>query len=442
MEFAKLLLGTDRVPGGETLVGAYTTLGRAPGNTLILLDDQKVSRHHAAIRLHDGHYTLSDLGSANGTLLNGKRVLLPERLKHRDVVTIGTTAITFLHPPSERSRLIDDATGDFTMAIDAPSVDPVVVGTGEAMARVFALMQKAAASPIPVLIGGETGTGKELVARAIHHVSGRAGAPFIAVNCAALPEALLESQLFGHRRGSFTGADRDRTGLFEAADGGTVFLDEVGEMPLVVQSKFLRVLQEGEVVPLGDTKPRRVDVRVLSASNRDLRVEVEEHRFREDLFYRLSAFPILLPPLRERKDDVPLLTERFLAAAAHKHGKRVRGIEEAALSCLVAFDWPGNVRELQNEVMRAVAIADDGDSIRLRHLSPHLRAFATEEPVVPQLMPREGVLGDLRDARAAFEARYIADMLKEQGGNVSRAAERLGLSRMALHRKIKDYRLR
>ncbi len=201
-----------------------------------------------------------------------------------------------------------------------------IIGRSASMMAVFSLMESAAGSPITVLIEGETGTGKELVARGIHRASSRAEGPFLAVNCAALPETLLESELFGHRRGSFTGAIHDQRGLFEAAAGGTVLLDEIGEMPPAMQAKLLRVLQEGEVVPLGDTRPRRIDVRVIAATNRELRAEVDERRFREDLYYRIAAFPIRLPPLSDRREDIPLLADRFLAGAAARNGKQHRGL--------------------------------------------------------------------------------------------------------------------
>ena len=317
-----------------------------------------------------------------------------------------------------------------------------IVGTGPAMSDVFRLMESAAASPIAVLIEGETGTGKELVARAVHRESARSDGPFLAVNCAAFQDTLLESELFGHRRGAFTGATHDRRGLFEAAEKGTVFLDEVGEMPASMQAKLLRVLEQGEVIPVGDTRPRRVDVRIVSATNRDLRVEVAERRFREDLYYRLSAFPIHLPPLRARREDVPLLAQSFVAVAADRHGKRVAGIEPAALDDLLRFDWPGNIRELRNEMERAVALAREGETLAPTHLSERVRSARPDGGDANAFAAATTQGLPLLQARDQFEARYIAEVLRQQNGNVSHAAKALGLSRVMLQRKMKAFSLR
>jgi transcriptional regulator with GAF, ATPase, and Fis domain len=345
-----------------------------------------------------------------------------------------------------------------------------IVGTSPAMAEVLRLMETAAASPITVLIQGETGTGKELVARGLHRASARSDRPFLALNCAAMPEPLLESELFGHRRGAFTGAIRDNPGLFRAAAGGVVFLDEVADMPMPMQAKLLRVLEEQEVVPLGDSFPRKVDVRVLSATNRDLRVEVAAGRFREDLYYRLAVFPISLPPLRERREDIALLAMRFLAIAAEQQRKPVARIDPATIELLTQYDWPGNVRELRNEIERAVALTRANETIRPEHLSARVRpqhprvngipashpgpgqkrgaqASAVRSPVAPASAETtdsgdEDVKGPLRRARAAFEADYIARVLDQHQGNVSRAAVALGLSRASLQKKMKEYGLR
>jgi Nif-specific regulatory protein len=329
-----------------------------------------------------------------------------------------------------------------------------MIGTGPAMAEVFRLMESAAASPINVLIEGETGTGKELVARGIHEASPRAEGAFVAVNCAAVPETLLESELFGHRRGAFTGATQDQRGLFEAATGGTILLDEIGEMPPAMQAKLLRVLENGEVVPVGDTRPRRVDVRVVSATNRDLQGEVAQRSFREDLHYRVAAFPIRMPPLRERREDIPLLADRFLTAAAARHQKQVPGIDPAAMALLVRFDWPGNVRELQNEIERAVALARDGTMVSREHLSPKLgEAHILPSPSAaakpggevaanPPSAPTSVPAGRLREARREFEVRFIDEALRQNDRNVSRTARALGLSRVMLQRKMKAFGLR
>ncbi|MFN8543564.1 MAG: sigma 54-interacting transcriptional regulator [Candidatus Binatia bacterium] len=317
-----------------------------------------------------------------------------------------------------------------------------MIGSTPSMAQVFRLMESAAASSITVLIEGETGTGKELVARGIHAASARANGPFVAVNCAALPETLLESELFGHRRGAFTGATQDRRGLFEAASGGTILLDEVGEMPLAMQAKLLRVLQEGEVTPVGDHRPHEIDVRVVSATNRDLLAEVGRRTFREDLYYRLGAFPILLPPLRARGEDVPLLADRFLQVAAARHGKPGLSLEPEALDLLVHYDWPGNVRQLQNEIERAVVLALAGQPIGPEQLSPRLARRDGGADAVPTAGEVAAGTSHLREAREVFEVAFVKRVLAEHAGNISRTAQALGISRVALQKKLREYGLR
>ena len=313
-----------------------------------------------------------------------------------------------------------------------------IVGQGRAMRAVFALLDKYVDADDPVLVSGESGTGKELVARAIHSQSRRGQKPFVSENCAALPESLLESELFGYVKGAFTGAVGNKKGLLERADGGVLFLDEVGDMPLDLQKKLLRVLQEGEVRPLGGTETRKVDVRLITATNRNLEEMVREGEFREDLFYRISVLPIALPPLRERREDIPLLCKRFLAELPSAQHGRVR-IDPPALQRLIDYSWPGNVRELQNELRRASILCDG--VILEAHLAPHVVAGArtssmasTDDGVVPSergtTLPE--MVGDL-------EVREIKKAWAKSGGNKSRAADMLGLSRFALQRKLEKY---
>ena len=334
-----------------------------------------------------------------------------------------------------------------------------IIGATPPMHEVYRLMESAAASSIPVLIEGETGTGKELVARGVHSASVRSEGPFVAINCASLPETLLESELFGHRRGAFTGAVRDNPGLFRAATGGVIFLDEISDMPMSMQAKLLRVLEEEEVVAVGDTFARKVDVRVLSATNRDLKTAVERGNFRQDLYYRVAVFPIRLPPLRQRREDIVLLANHFLTLAMDQNHRRIDGFDPEALDILTRYDWPGNVRELRNEINRAVALARDGDLIRPSHLNTALQELGGSQAPVPpspeaaaepaarapaaahQERPATGS-GPLREAKAAFEKGHIAEALLLHHGNVSRTAQALGLSRAALQKKMKLYGLR
>lgn len=305
-----------------------------------------------------------------------------------------------------------------------------IIGTSSAMRTVFAQLEKVIDTRATVCIEGETGTGKELVASAIHQQSQRAAKLFVAQNCAALPETLLESELFGHRRGAFTGADADKKGLFEIADGGTLFLDEIGEMPLTLQAKLLRVLQEGSIRPVGATSERHVDVRIICATNRDLAAEVAAGRFRQDLYYRLAVFPIALPPLRDRKEDIPALARHFLRRYAEEYRIDLTDFSQEALDALMAYAWPGNIRELENEVQRLVIAADSGHPVEVTDLSPRLRKI---EGTVARIAPKPGTLKEMMDQ---VERWLIAEALRDHGGNKTKTAVALGITREGLHKKL------
>ena len=310
-----------------------------------------------------------------------------------------------------------------------------IVGSGVAMEKVFRLLESAIGSPITVLLQGETGSGKEVIARAIHFEGPRKHKPFVAVNCGAFTESLLESELFGYRKGAFTGANIDKRGLFEAADGGTIFLDEIGDTPATTQVKLLRVLERGEFIPVGDTQVRKVDTRIVSATNKELLGEVRAGRFREDMYYRLSAFPIQVPPLRERREDIPLLVAHLLKRLTEKWGKREVTVAPEAMDCLVRYPWPGNVRELEHELERAVTLAGDTTALQLQHFSERVLGAS---PGTGRLRPA----GSLKQARDAFEREYVAGALRSHNGNVSHAAKALGISRVMMQRKMKEFGLR
>ena len=307
-----------------------------------------------------------------------------------------------------------------------------VVGMSSTMRRVFGLVGRVADSDAGVLIHGETGTGKELIARAIHDRSRRKDGPFVAINCASIPANLLESELFGHERGAFTDAKQQRTGLFLQASGGTLFLDEIGELPLEVQPKLLRSLQERKVRPVGSNKETPFDARVLTATNRVLEDEVYERRFREDLFYRINVVKIDVPPLRERGGDVLHLARHFLKQYAARHGKGEIELTPPAAEKLMGYSWPGNVRELENCIDGAVALARGG-KIELDDLPEKVRSFRPEKFVVSANQPEEIVTID------ELERRYILRVLSLVGGNKSRAAQVLGFDRRTLYRKLERY---
>jgi len=341
---------------------------------------------------------------------------------------------------------------------DAPL--PGVVGSGPAMREVFRTTRQVAPSRACVLIVGETGTGKELVARAIHDLSPRSTGPYIRVNCGALTESLLESELFGHVKGSFTGAVDNRTGRFEAAHAGSIFLDEVNSTSPKLQVKLLRVLQEGEFERVGDNNTKKVDTRIVAATNRDLLDEIDAGRFREDLYYRLNVVPIYLPPLRERREDVELLVVYFLKRYAEQNRRDVRRVQPEAMRRLREHDWPGNVRELQNYVERAV-ILGDGPELTVEHLPPQLRGEAPPRPMrhrsggaggdlatLTSELVRQGIrsagptANDLHDRVVGQVERELIQQVLQACDRVQiKAAARLGINRNTLHKKLSEYRI-
>ena len=307
-----------------------------------------------------------------------------------------------------------------------------MVGKSKNMQDVYALMQRAAESDITVLVQGESGTGKELVAKLIHYNSPRKTGPFVAVNCAAIPETLIESELFGHERGAFTGASTRRIGQFEHAQGGTVLLDEIGDMPLALQAKLLRVLEEREIQRVGGTATIPIDIRVIAATNRDLESAVKDGGFRADLFYRLAAFPLVIPPLREHREDIPLLAAHFLQDYAERANESMRGISPAALQTLLAYDWPGNVRELRNAIERALLL-ETADSLQVSNL-PHQLSAMGPSPTDP-----EGPAQPLSLQEAERQA--VVHALEASDWNITKAAQVLNVNRVTLYRKLRKYNL-
>lgn len=303
-----------------------------------------------------------------------------------------------------------------------------ILGKSKAIQAVFDLIRRVADSPTNVLITGESGTGKELVAKAIHYNSDRKDAPFIPVNCAAIPEQLLESELFGHMRGSFTDAKTDKRGLFEEAQKGTLFLDEISELPIMLQAKLLRAIQEREIRRVGATKPIPVDVRIIAATNLNLADEVKAKRFRDDLYYRLNVIEIKLPPLRERREDIPLLVDAFLKKCGDARRKEVKGVSEAALAMLMDYAWPGNVRELENVIERAVTLSR-GEKIVPEDLPPAVQGSRGDRRVLDEAAERTLSL-------EAMEKEYILKILDKMGGNKYQAAQALGIDRKTLYRKL------
>jgi two-component system nitrogen regulation response regulator NtrX len=332
----------------------------------------------------------------------------------------------------ERER--DELRNELLSRTGEDAAKETLLGAGSAMARLFDEIERAGTSEARVLITGESGVGKELAARALHRASPRSQGPFIEVNGAAIPEELIESELFGHMKGSFTGAVEDRKGKWEQADGGTLFLDEIGDMSPRTQAKILRAIQDGRITRVGGTKTLATDVRIVAATNRDLPAMIRTGAFREDLYFRLAVVPLRVPPLSERPEDIPLLVAHFAESLARRRGRRPKAFEPEALEVLAKRRWPGNVRELQNLVER-VLLMSSGPVVRAADLPPEDgSASRSASQTASDEIPAHATLAE---AREAFERRYLARVLAETKGNVSRAAERLGLDRTTLHRKMK-----
>jgi transcriptional regulator with GAF, ATPase, and Fis domain len=413
-------------------VGAEVRVGRS-ATVEVSLDDTRVSREHAVIRFDGRAVLVRDEASSNGTFVDGARITGTRAADPGAVITIGSTRIVVVASSrdSVRPETHGPVVGTVASGSDVVAVDP-------AMVSLLALVRRLAASDLPVLVQGETGSGKEVVARLLHRYSRRAGRSFLGVNCAALPESLAESELFGHERGSFTGADARKGGVFERADGGTLLLDEVGELSSTNQARLLRVLQERTLTRVGGTTAVPVDVRVVAATNRDLLVDVAKGRFREDLYFRLNGVTVAVPPLRSRPRDIVPMAERVLA---ERGGGWHLGQGVAAV--LQSYRWPGNVRELRNAIECAIALAE-GAELRVEHLPPAVRGDV--EPAAAVAAAAAGAGGDepsgLRTKVDELERRSILAALDAAGWNQSRAAQNLGISRRGLIYKMERHGLK
>ena len=389
----------------------------------ILLEDtaKRVSRKHASIEWRDGDWLLVDLGSHNGTFVNGAMVQR-HFLKAGDVVRFGDYSFKVVMD-GVRDDIIEGATRAETEDMAASVRETTaLVGRSPALKNAIALATRAAKSDVPVIVYGESGTGKELFARLVFEESNRRTRKFLTVNCSAIEQSLIGSTLFGHEKGAFTGADRQKKGLFEEADGGTLFLDEIGDISPEVQVKLLRVLQEGEFMRVGGTEPIHVDVRVITATNRDLKKAIADGKFREDLYYRLNVIPINLPPLRERGGDVEDLVRHFVAL----FGGPTRSVSPEAMAALSAYRWPGNIRELRNMMQRAVVLGLK-DELQLGDFPEEVR-----RPAPALSAPGSGTLDEM-------ERQRIVDALRQFSGNKKEAAAALGISRDTIYQKIKKY---
>jgi len=415
----------------HALTGVRAELGRADDCTICLADDGEVSRHHARLERDDGGtWRITDLDSANGTFVQGEPVTA-RQLAGGEVVRIGTTFFRFLS--------VGTAPDDRAHPVEAGEIV-----AGPAMDRVRATLDRAAGSDLSVLVTGETGTGKELAARRVHQGGRSAAGPFVAVNCAAIPAQIVESELFGHVKGAFTGATADRLGLIREASGGTLFLDEIGELPAESQAKLLRVLQDRRVRPVGGTQAYPVDIRVVSATNRDLDTDVTGGRFRPDLYARLAEIVVQLPALRDRIEDVPLLVEHFI----EKHGAGRYRATVATLDQLCGRRWPLNIRQLESAVRRAILLAGEQKRLEPEHFVGDrldelpIDGARQEQQPAPTVAPPAAPSAPATSSADNAQAEELVQALREHDGDASAAADALGISRSQLYRRAKKLGVR
>ncbi len=438
--FRELYVETVRIPVGDGLVGQA-----AKRQELIWIPDvlqdpryvRRISESGEEVRseliiplIYEGQTVgVLDVGSTQPAQFSEQELTFLKTLGTQGAIGVAKARLR------EQTDRLRQENLELRRAVEGKYTFGEIVGRGPAMARVLQLVEKVIPSRSTVLIEGETGTGKELLARAIHYNGPRRDRRFLAQNCAALSETLLESELFGHRKGAFTGAIGDKKGLFELADGGTVFLDEVGDMSVTMQAKILRVLQEGEIRKVGAAESQKVDFRLIAATNKDLDAEVGGGRFRQDLYFRLRVFPIRVPSLRERREDIPALAHHFLNRFARELGKDIASINAPVLDLLAAYPFPGNVRELENEIERAANLVEPGGCITPDMLSDRIWG------VFPEVGPEERE-GRLKEAVETLEQGLIQEALTRHAGNVSEAARALGISRQWLIKKMTRYKMR
>jgi DNA-binding NtrC family response regulator len=405
------------------LPGPHSRIGTGKECELVL-KDPTVSRVHVMVRIEGDSIRIVDVGSRNGTRIDG--IAIRDAYARADsLITLGNTRL--------RLRMLDDVV-DFPLSLRERFGR--LLGKSTAMRHAFAILERIAPTDMPVLIEGENGTGKELVAEAIHEHSSRSAEPYVIFDCSAISPGLIESELFGHMRGAFTSAVSDRVGVFEAASGGTLFLDEIGELPLDLQPKLLRALERGEVQRVGSNVKRRVDVRVIAATNRQLAREVERGKFREDLYFRLNVLNVSLPPLRERLDDIPIIARHFEKDLMPRTGATAP-LSDETINAFMNRSWPGNVRQLRNEVARALSLG----------VSPHVPPSAalptaTGEAAPPAIDLSEPLLVGSKRIAEVYEKAYIEAALRETGGNVSRTAETAQVNRKYIQRAMKRWGLR